>query len=114
MLLPESVPPRFSLNEKDCRSISCDWKPEPFGRHLISESRTMKSNLIALLRVTYLDGHRRALRSFKGRLQRLPLRSRKSVFAGSEAVHRFLHHPRRRKNSSTLCNSSARGRGSEH
>jgi hypothetical protein len=53
------------------------------------------------------------LEASKDVLQRLQLRSRKSVFAGSEAVYGFVHHPRRRKNSSNLCNSSARGQGSE-
>jgi hypothetical protein len=62
-----SVTASVQLERKGLRSISSDWKPEPFGRHPISESRTMKSNLIALLRVTYLDGQLRAPRGFKRR-----------------------------------------------
>ena len=67
MIFPRKRATSFQLKRKDLPIDLCDWKPEPFGRHLINENRTMKSNLIALLRVTYLDGHRRALRSFKGR-----------------------------------------------
>jgi hypothetical protein len=37
------------------------------------------------------------LEASKDVLQPLQFRSHKSVFAGSEAVHGFVHHPRRKK-----------------